>query len=156
MYRIFDEDTSEYRVYGSNIKDTMDNVVSFTLTPSSGGWNKVTYYCSTSPSDSWGHLCLLGNTRKTSLLRVGCTHVNPLEYISRINNKQFTQVSYNLLYTYKCRNVYSLRQEVYTELETLGFQPNSRKGFDIKFDILIEIVEGLGKKYEGSRIDWVS
>ena len=156
MYRIFDEDTSEYRVYGSNINDTMDTIVAFTLTPSHGGWDNVKYYCKTYNTNTWGYLCLLGNTRKTFLLRVGCTHVSPLEYISRINNKQFTQVNYNLLYTYKCRNIYSLRHEIYTELETLGFQPNSRKGFNIKFDTLIEIVEGLGKKYEGSRIDWVS
>lgn len=157
MKRIYIEDISEYRIYGSNPNDSINDIIAFTLTPKEDGWDKVHYYCKKWLSSGWGYIYILNNSDFPNKLKIGFTTKSPIERLKEINSATGVLNPYNLSYVYKCKNPYGLEQEIHKELENMGLRPNRRReGFVIKFDTAIEVVEWLGKKYEGSRVDWVN
>lgn len=131
----------------------------FTLTPSSDpeklkeGWEDVTYYTGRKVNkysnkegdyDSWVYV--LSNPTMPGTYKVGFTSKNPDKRAKELSNATGVALPYKVEWAFHCYNGFELEQEVHHHLNEYRLN-NNREFFDVKFDIIKETVEKIGKKY---------
>lgn len=131
----------------------IENAAFFTLTPSDGDWEKVTYYTARKLNmyanrggdyDSWVYV--LSNASQPGLLKIGYTKNTPEERAKQISNATGVPIPYKVEWAFHCYDGFSLEQEVHHKLGEYRVN-NNREFFQISLDEVKDTVAELGKRY---------
>jgi hypothetical protein len=131
----------------------IENAKYFTLTPSSDGWESVTYYTSRKANiyinreddyDSWVYI--LSNKAQPGILKIGYTNKHPEERAKQISNSTGVALPFDVEFAFHCYNGVSLEQECHNKLKEYRVN-NNREFFQISLEEAQHIVKELGSRY---------
>ena len=131
----------------------IENAKYFTLTPSSDGWESVTYYTSRKANiyinrdddyDSWVYI--LSNKAQPGILKIGYTNKHPEERAKQISNSTGVALPFDVEFAFHCYNGVSLEQECHDKLKEYRVN-NNREFFQMSLDEAKATVKELGERY---------
>jgi hypothetical protein len=131
----------------------IENAKYFTLTPSSDGWESVTYYTSRKANiyinreddyDSWVYI--LSNKAQPGILKIGYTNKHPEERAKQISNSTGVALPFDVEFAFHCYNGVSLEQECHDKLKEYRVN-NNREFFQMSLEEAKATVQELGERY---------
>ena len=154
MKRITVEEAQQYIACNDDFTSKgIENAEYFTLTPSSDGWEDVTYYTARSSTmyfnregdfDSWVYI--LSNPTMPGMFKIGYTKNTPDERAKQISNATGVALPYKVEWAFHCYDGFSLEQECHHKLEKYRVN-NNREFFQIPLDEAKATVKELGERY---------
>lgn len=155
MKRISVQEAHKYRKLNSgDFRYGMYQAIAFTLSPSDGNFENVTYYGEAWIDPSSGvknphWIYVLVNPSMSGICKIGYTTTSVYQRVREINASTGVLTPYYPVFSYKCGNGKLLEQEIHNELERMGYRINNkREGFEISSDLAAKIIESIGEKYK--------